>query len=90
MQWRMDRELRQELYLSLLLLGADALLLGALETWREGADEEDVLADVRNWNEAKRLEMKEWLATMGGTELEQARSRIRQYEDARRTLKQAA
>ena len=66
MQWRMDRELRQELYLSLLLLGADPMLLGALETWREGADEQDVLADVRNWNEAKRLEMKEWLATMSG------------------------
>jgi hypothetical protein len=86
----MDRELRQELYLSLLLLGADPMLLGALETWREGADEQDVLADVRNWNEAKRLEMQEWLATMSGAELEQARSRIHQYENARGALKQAA
>jgi hypothetical protein len=90
MQWRMNRDLRQELYLSLLLLGADPILLGALETWREGADEQDVLADVRNWNEAKRLEMKEWLATMSGAELEQARSRIHQYENARSALKQAA
>jgi hypothetical protein len=86
----MDRELRQELYLSLLLLGADSMLLGALETWREGAEERDVLADVRNWNEAKLAEMKEWLATMSGAELDEARSRIRQYEDARNTLKRAA
>jgi hypothetical protein len=86
----MDRELRQELYLSLILLGADSMLRGALETWREGADEKDVLADVRNWNEAKLLEMEEWLATMSGAELEEARSRIRQYEDARTSLKQAA
>jgi hypothetical protein len=86
----MERELRLELYLSLLLLGADSLLLGALATWREGADDKDVLDDVRNWNEAKVLEMKEWLATMSGPELEEARSRIRQYEDARTALKQAA
>jgi hypothetical protein len=86
----MERELRLELYLCLLLLGADSLLLGALETSREGAEDKDVLDDVRNWNEAKVLEMKEWLATMSGAELEEARSRIRQYEDARTTLKQAA
>jgi hypothetical protein len=86
----MERDLRQELYLALVLLGADAMLLGALETWRDGAEEKDVLADVRNWNEAKLLEMEEWLATMSGAELEEARSRIRQYEDARTSLKQAA
>ncbi len=86
----MERELRVELYLCLLLLGADSLLLGALDTWREGAEDKDVLEDVRNWNEAKVLEMKEWLATMSAPELEEARSRIRQYEDARTALKQAA
>jgi hypothetical protein len=86
----MDQELRQELYLSLLLLGADSMLLGALESWRDGAKDKDVLADVRNWNEAKLLEMKEWLATMSGAELDETRSRIRQYEEARSHLKQAA
>lgn len=86
----MERDLRKELYLALVLLGADEMLLGALETWREGAEEKDVLADVRNWNEAKLLEMKEWLATMSGAELDETRNRIRQYEDARHTLKQAA
>jgi hypothetical protein len=86
----MERDLRLELYLSLLLLGADSILLGALATWRDGAEENDVRADVRNWNEAKLLEMKEWLATMSGAELEATRSRIRQYEEARAALKKAA
>ena len=86
----MDRNLRLELYLSLLLLGADSLLLGTLAAWRDGIDEEEVLAELHNWNEAKLLEMKEWLSTMSGSELEAAQERIRQYEDMRETLKQAA
>lgn len=87
---RMERELRMELYLCLVLLGADSMLLGALASWRDGTDERDVIADLRNWNEAKRLEMKEWLPTMTGSELEAVQERIRQYEDARAALKQAA
>ena len=86
----MDRDVRMELYLSLLLLGADSMLLGALESWREGADDKDIVADLRNWNEAKVLEMKEWLATMTGEQLEAAQERMRQYEEARRALRQAA
>jgi hypothetical protein len=86
----MDRDVRMELYLSLLLLGADSMLLGALESWRDGPDDKDIVADVRNWNEAKLLEMKEWLPTMTGAELEAAEARIREYEDARQALRQAA
>jgi hypothetical protein len=86
----MDRDVRLELYLSLVLLGADPILRGALEAWGEGDDEHDLLADLRNWNEAKVLEMKEWLATMSGAELEAARERIRQYEEAREALRQEA
>ena len=86
----MERELRQELYLSLVLLGADPILLGALETWRGGAGDKEVLADLRNWNEAKLLEMKEWLATMSGEELQDAARRIEDYESARAELRQAA
>ena len=86
----MERNLRMELYLSLLLLGADSLLLGALANWRDGTDDRDVLADLRNWNEAKLLEMKEWVPTMTGSELGSAQERIRQYEEAREALKQAA
>ena len=86
----MERDLRMELYLCLLLLGADSMLLGALASWRDGTDDGDVLADLRNWNEAKRLEMKEWVPTMTGSELASAQERIRQYEEAREALKQVA
>ena len=78
----MDRDLRRELYLSLLLLGADPLLLGALES----SEDHELSADVRNWNEAKLLELKEWLTTMSGAELDAVQQRIRQYEE----LKEAA
>jgi hypothetical protein len=52
--------------------------------------EKDVLADLSNWNEAKLLEIKEWLPTMTESELETAQERIRHYETARESLKQAA
>lgn len=86
----MDRDLRLELYLSLLVLGADPMLLSALAAWRDGAPENEVLADLRNWNEAKVLEMKEWLSSMTGSELEAAQARIGQYEACRETLRQTA
>jgi len=79
-----------ELYLAMLLLGADEMLLASLAAWRAGADDEALVADLANWNEAKVLEMKEWLATMTGHELEAARERIRQYERARGALGQTA
>jgi hypothetical protein len=34
--------------------------------------------------------MKEWLATMSGEQLDAASERIRQYEEARTVLRQAA
>jgi len=83
-------DLRLELYLALLLLGADEMLLASLAAWREAADDEALVADLANWNEAKVLEMKEWLATMTGEELEAAQARIRQYEQARGALSEAA
>lgn len=86
----MERQLRQELYLALVLLGADELLAGALRAWRDGAPGSEALADLRNWNEAKLLEMKEWLPTTSGAELEAVQGRIRQYEEARGELKRAA
>ena len=86
----MHRDLRLELYLALLLVGADPMVLASLATWRDGADDEALVADLANCNEAKVLEMKEWLATMSGGELEVARERIRQYEQARAALGQAA
>jgi hypothetical protein len=82
----MDRDIRQELYLAVLLLGADTMLLGAIERMEDG----ELLDDLRNWNEARLAELKEWLPTMGGEALEDAQRRIAQYEDQRRSLKLAA
>jgi hypothetical protein len=82
----MERDVRLELCLALVLLGADEMLLGTLHARREGADEGELLVDLRNWNDAKVLEMKEWLSTMSGAELEVARERIRKYDEARAQL----
>jgi hypothetical protein len=76
-----ERDMRQELYLSLLLLGADPILLGAAASWANGAADDEVLADLRNWNAAKVLELKEWLPTMSGEELDAVQQRIAQYEN---------
>jgi len=86
----MQRNLRLELYLALLLLGADPMLLGSLAAWRDSADDDALVADLANWSEAKVLEMKEWLATMTGEELEAAQARIRQYEEARGAVSEEA
>jgi hypothetical protein len=74
----------------MLLLGADEMLLASLAAWRDGTDDETLAADLANWNEAKVLEMKEWLATMTGDERDAARERIRQYGEARAAVRQAA
>jgi hypothetical protein len=86
----MDRDMRMEIYFALVLLGAEPMLLAAVASWRDGMPEKDLLADLRNWNEAKLAEMKEWLPTMAGAELEAVQERIRQYEEAREALKKAA
>ena len=77
-------DLKGELYLTLVLLGADELLLRTFESWSDGTtDERAVLDDVRNWNEAKMLEIKEWLPTLSGETLERAQAQLRLYEQAR-------
>ena len=86
----MDRDMIHELYLALVLLGADPLLLASVENWRNGVEQRDLLADLRNWNEAKRLELEEWLSSMTGSELAAVEQRIRQYDEGRRELRQAA
>jgi CHASE3 domain sensor protein len=86
----MDRDIRTEIYLALVLLGAEPMLLSAVSAWRDGVDDKDTLADLRNWNEAKLLELQEWLPTMTEGELEAIQQRIRQYEQARGALRKAA
>src|ERR1051325_870581 len=63
---------------------------GARRRGGGGADDKAVVADLSNWNEAKVLEMKEWLATMAGEELDAARERVRRYEETRTALRQTA
>lgn len=82
----MDQEVRTELYLALLLLGADAMLLGAIESM----EDKDLLVDLRNWSEARLAELQEWLPTMSGEQLEEVQKRIAQYESHRGSLKKAA
>ncbi len=55
-------EVKLELYRAFHSLGADEILLGTLKSWCQGAPDADVLADLRNWNEVKNLEVKEWAA----------------------------
>jgi hypothetical protein len=79
----LQREVREEIYRSMVLLGADEVLLGGIASWRDGTTERDVLADLRNWNEAKLLELKEWLPSMDGPELHATEQRVQQYEATR-------
>jgi hypothetical protein len=79
----LDQAIRRELYLTLLLLGAEPMLLAGVAAWRD-VENTDSLRDLRNWNEAKLLELKEWLSTLTEHDAEAVRERIRQYEDARR------
>jgi len=83
-QSALDRAVRRELYLTLLLLGAEPMLLASVAAWRDMEDRE-TLKDLRNWNEAKLLELREWLSTLTEHEAETVRERMRQYEEARRT-----
>ena len=81
----MDPDVRTEIRLSLLLLGADELLLAALDD----TDDRELVEELRNWNEAKLLELKEWLPTMTGADLDAMQERIRQYEALRAPQKAA-
>ena len=53
-----------------------------MDAWRDGEDR-DILADLRNWNDAKALELKEWLATMPESERQAVQERLRLHERAR-------
>jgi hypothetical protein len=82
----MEGEVRTEIYLALLLLGADPMLLGAIESM----EDKELLADLRNWNEAKLLELKEWLPTMSSEQAQAVQQRLAAYESLRQSLKKAA
>jgi len=45
-------KVKQELYRTLVLLGADNGLLGTVGSWGDSLSDEDVLANLQGWNEA--------------------------------------
>jgi hypothetical protein len=59
------RKIAGELYRTLVLLGADDGLLTTLGSWGESLPDEDVLANLKGWNQAT---------------LKETRERIEQYE----------
>ena len=48
----LNREIVNEICTALMLLGADSSLLGAVGSWGDSLPDEDVLANVRAWNNA--------------------------------------
>lgn len=48
----LKREIINELYRTLLLLGADNGLLGTVGSWGDSLPDEDVLANLKDWNGA--------------------------------------
>ena len=75
-------ELKAEIYRTLVLLHPDPILEKILEAWCAGADDAEVLTDLRNWNEAKCLEMEEWLSTLTGRDLEAVQHKLHEYRKA--------
>jgi hypothetical protein len=54
-----DREIINELYRALVLLGADNGLLGIVGSWRANLPAKDVLCGLKTWNDAFVAEIKE-------------------------------
>ena len=54
-----NREIVSEIYRSLVLLGAESDLLGVVGSWGDSLPEQDVLADLKGWNEATAKQLKQ-------------------------------
>jgi hypothetical protein len=75
-------EVKSEIHRTLLLLHPDPILVRTIESWCAGATDAEVAAELRNWNEAKYLEMQEWLTTLNGRDLEAVQSKLAEYRKA--------
>ncbi len=60
-----NREIINELYKTLVLLGADNALLGTIGSWGDSLPEADVLANLQGWNEETLRETKERIEHYG-------------------------
>ncbi len=54
-----NSEVVNELYRALVLLGADSDLLGTVGSWGSSLPDEDVIANLKGWNEATLKETKQ-------------------------------
>lgn len=52
-----NREIVNEVYRALVLLGADSDLLGTIGSWGDSLPESDVLANLKGWNHATQKEI---------------------------------
>jgi hypothetical protein len=83
----MNLDILSEIYRSLILLDADAGLLGTVGSWRHTLPDEDVLAGLRAWNTAAAREIKERIERyeMTSPRLAYSQSGDRQNSRAKRT-----
>jgi len=63
----MNREIVNELYRALVILGAGSDLLGTIGSWGDSLPDEDVLANLRAWNAAALAEAKARIEHYGMT-----------------------
>lgn len=54
----MHKQIIQEVYCALVLLGAESDLLGTVGSWGDGLSEESVLDSLRAWNQGAFLEIR--------------------------------
>lgn len=77
-------DIKSELFRTLTLLHPDPILMKTLESWCAGTRDEEVAQDLRNWNEAKYLELQEWMPTLGAQDLEAVQRKLAAYQSSRR------
>lgn len=75
----MPQELKREIYRTVLLLSTDPILVKTLESWCAGASDAEALEGLRSWNEAKALELQEWLPTLTGADSEAVRKKLAEF-----------
>lgn len=83
-------DIKSELFRTMTLLHPDPILLKTLESWRAGTADAEVAEALRNWNEAKYLELQEWMPTLSAQDLEAVQRKLGAYEETRPPEKKAA
>lgn len=63
----MEQHLIAEVYRTLVLLGAEADVLGIIGSWQNGAPKADVLHEIRGWNEQMLCSLKARIEHYGMT-----------------------